>query len=215
MIKAVIFDAGDVVYYRDEETLKPLLDFFKKNKFKIPVKVFLKAYDENSLELYKGKVSKDENLKKVLKSLKITFDNNFFSQFAKIFRECFSKIKIKDDVYETFEKIKAKGLKIAILSDAFSTEEKKWGWLRGINVAQFVDVVVCSISTGHTKDEKEAYEIVLNKLGLKPNEAIFIGHKEYEMKGAKLAGVKVISLEKGIGEDIFIDDISKLAGLIK
>ena len=35
MIKAIIFDAGEVVYYRDEETLKPILDFLKKSNINI------------------------------------------------------------------------------------------------------------------------------------------------------------------------------------
>ena len=53
------------------------------------------------------------------------------------------------------------------------------------------------------------------KLGIKPNEAVFIGHKEYEMCGAKLAGVKSISIKKGVGEDHYIKDISEILDLIK
>ncbi len=214
MIKAVIFDAGDVVYYRDEVTLKPMLDFLRKNGFNISAKAFLKAYDANSLALYKGKVSKDDNLKNVLKFLKIRFNEQFFDKFAKIFRKSFSDIKIKENVYEIFERIKSKGMKIAVLTDTFSSEEKKWEWFKSIDVAQFIDIIVCSSVTGFTKDKKEAYTITLQKLNLKPKEAIFVGHKKYEMTGAKLANVKSVSLEKDAGADYYVSYISNILNLI-
>ena len=215
MIKAAIFDAGDIVYYRDEETLKPILDILNKNGFNISAKAFLKAYDKHSLALYKGQISKDDNLKKVLKFLKIKFNERLFNQFAKVFRKNFSNIKIKENIYKIFEKIKSKGIKIAILTDTFSSEGKKWEWFKSINIAQFIDIVISSSATGYTKDEKEAYMTTLQRLNLKPKEVIFIGHKKYEMKGAKLAGVKTVSLEKGTGADYYVSDVSDILNLIK
>lgn len=215
MIKAIIFDAGEIVYYRDEETLKPIIDFLKKKCLSISTKQFKKALDEYILEAYKGRISKDEHLKKTLEVLNIKFDSGFFNEFVQVFRENYSNIKIRENISEVFEKIKSSDIKIAILTDTFTTEEKKWEWFKGINVAQFIDVIVCSSVTGHTKDEKEAYETALQKLRIKPEDAIFVGHNEYEMKGSKLAGIKSISLEKNIGEDYYIQDISKILDLIK
>ena len=215
MIKAIIFDAEDVIYYRNEETLKPIIDFLKERDYNISVEQLKKAQDKHKLAAFKGKISKDEHLKKTLEFLNIKFDDNFFNEFAQVFRKNFSNIKIKENIAKIFEKIKSQNIKIAILTDTFTTEEKKWKWFKSINVAQFIDVIVCSSATGHTKDEKEAYEAVLQKLDLKPEEVIFIGHKEYEMQGAKLAGVKSVSIEKNIGEDYYIKDVSEILDLIK
>lgn len=215
MVKAIIFDAGDVIYYRDEETLKPILNFLKKNGYKVSARQFLEAYDKYILATYKGKISKDTHLKKMLQYLKIKSDNNFFNEFAKIFRQYFSNIKIKHNIFEIFEKLKSLGIKIAILTDTLTTEEKKWAWLKSINVAQFIDIVVCSSVTRRTKDEREAYIITLKKLNIHANEAIFVGHKNYEMKGAKLAGIKSVSLEIGTGADYYINDISEILKLIR
>ena len=215
MIKAVIFDAGEVVYYRDEETLKPILDFLKKNRINVSGKQFIKAYDAYALAAYKGNISKDEHLKKTLQFLKIKkYDDEFFNEFAKVFRKEFSNVKIKESTYKTFEKIKSLGIKIGILTDTLTTEEKKWEWLRKINVAQFIDAVICSSVTGYTKDEKEAYESALQKLSVNNEDAIFVGHKKYEMKGAKLAGIKSISMEKDAGGDYYIKDISEILDLL-
>lgn len=215
MIKAIIFDAGDVVYYRDEETLKPILDFLGQNDYRVSARQFIEAYEKYILDTYKGKISKDEHLKKTLRFLKVKFDEQFFNDFVKVFRENFSNIKIKENVLDIFKKIKASGMKIGILTDTLTSEEKKWEWLKKINVAQFVDVIVCSSVTGYTKDQKEAYVAALKKLNVKPNEAIFVGHKKYEMKGAKLVGIKSVSLEKGTGAYYYINDISKILDLVK
>ncbi len=215
MIKAIIFDAGEVIYYRDEETLKPILDFLKRKGFNISAKYFIKAYDEHILKTYKGKISKDEHLKKTLEFLKIRFDDRFFNGFARVFRKNFSNIKIKESMSNIFKKIKSLGIKICILTDTLTTEESKWKWFRKINIAQFIDIIVCSSTTRHTKDEKKSYIIALKKLNIKPNEAIFVGHKKYEMKGAKLAGIKSVSIEKDAGGDYYIKDISKILRIIK
>jgi len=214
MIKAVIFDAEDVIYYRDEETLKPILDFFKKGNFHISAQQLKNALDEHRLESYKGNISKDMHLKKALEFLKIKFDDKFFNEFAGVFRKNFSSIKVKNDILDVFKKIKSMGIKIAILTDTFSTEQNKLEWFKKISLAQFIDIIVCSSATGHTKDEKEAYEITLQKLSLKAEEVIFVGHKRYEMQGAKLAGIKSVSIEKNVGEDYYIRDISKILNLI-
>lgn len=214
MIKAVLFDAGDLVYYRDDETLKQILNFLRKKK-KVSANQFIQSYDEYALQLYKGNMSKDEHLKKTLEHLKIKFDENFLNEFAAVFRQNFSNIKIRENAYPVFEELKSLGLKIGILTDTATTEEKKWEWFKKINLAQFVDVIVCSSVTGHTKDEKEAYEEVLNRLNIKPSEAVFVGHKKYEMKGTKLAGIKSVSMEKDAGGDYCIKDISELIALIK
>ena len=142
MIKAVIFDAGDLVYYRDDETLKPILDFLRKSGYKVSAKQFIKVYDEYALQLYKGNISKDDHLKKALGHLKVKFDDKFFNEFASVFRQNFSNIKIKENAYISFERIKSLGIKIGILTDTATTEEKKWEWLKKISLAQFVDVFI-------------------------------------------------------------------------
>ena len=215
MIKAVIFDAGEVIHYRDGKTLRPITDFLKKKGYNISPDKLKKAYDEDVLSAYKGKISKDEHLKKILEFLKIRYNDNFFTEFANIFREYFSTTKLTKNIPNVFEIIKSMGIKIAILTDTFSTEEKRWEWFKNNNLAHHIDYIFCSSVTGHTKDEKEAYETVLQRLNLKPDEVIFVGHKKYEMQGAKLGGIKSVSLEKGVGGDYYIKGISEILELIK
>lgn len=215
MIKAVIFDAGEVIHYRDEETLMPITHFLKKKGYDISANELKNAYDKNVLSAYKGEISKDKHLKKILEFLEIKYDDGFFTEFAGIFRQSFQHIKLTKSIPHIFEKLKSKGIKVVILSDTFASKEKKLGWFKNINLAQFIDDIFCSSETKYTKDEKEAYEKVLHALNLKQDEVIFVGHKRYEMHGAELAGIKSVSLEKGMGEDYYIKNVSEVLELIE
>ena len=213
-IKGILFDAEDVIYSRDEETLKPIISFFKENGLNITTAGFRGAYEEYKLDVYNGKISKDDHLRKVLEYLKIKHDNIFFEKFANVFRQTYSNIKIKEGVKVVFEELKQKGIKIGILTDTFANEKKKWEWFREIGLDKFIDSIICSSETGFTKDKKEAYMIGIKRLGLEPNEVFFVGHQKYEMDGARKAGVKSVSIVWGIGEDMYIDNLNKIIDLI-
>ena len=215
MIKAVIFDADGVIYYRDRETLKPITDFFSRKKLRISAEKFQEAFDRNLIEAYQGKISKDLHLKKTLGNLKINFDEKFFMEFAYVFRKFHPNTKKTKGIVSLFRKIKNIGMKIAILTDTFTTEEKKWESFSKIGIAKYIDAVICSSATGYTKNEKEAYSTATRKLRIRNSEAVFVGHRKYEMDGARKAGVTAISLEKDIGGDFYASSISKIPGILK
>jgi len=121
-IRGILLDAEDVIYFRDEETLMPIIDFFKKEGFPITVSEFREAYEKYKLDAYKGKISKDEHLRKTLDNLNIKHDDMFFDGFKKIFRKSYSNIKIKKQIKSLFVRLKERGLKIGILTDTFSSE---------------------------------------------------------------------------------------------
>jgi len=93
MIKAVIFDAEDVIYYRDEETLKPIINFFREKGYNILAEKLKKSLDEYKLAAHKGKISKDEHLKKTLEFLKIEFDEKFLMNLPRFLGSIFQILK--------------------------------------------------------------------------------------------------------------------------
>ncbi len=213
--KAIVFDAEDVIYYRDEDTLRPITDFFAEKGCNVAAEQFMAAYGKHRLDAFKGKISKDDHLKKTLELLGVKFDESFFNEFAKVFREKYSSIKVNEKIFAVFENLKKNNFKIAVLTDTFSSKEKRMMDFKKIGVDKFIDVVVCSSESGFTKDEREAFEAVLKELNLNAREVIFVGHQAYEIQGAKKAGVTAVSLKKGCGEDFFIKDVSGLLQLIK
>ena len=213
-IKGLLFDAEEIIYFRDEETLKPILQFFKSENFGVSCQELKKAYEKDRLDLFNGKISRDEHLIKVLENLKIKKDGLFLERFFAIFRKAYPEIKINKGIKPLFEKLKQKGIKIGIQTDTVSSEQEKWKWFKKLGLDGFIDAMSCSSETGFTKDKKEAYETLLKKLNLVAKDVLFVGHQEYEMKGAKKAGIKTVSLVKGIGEDVYVGDAKKIISLV-
>jgi len=56
------------------------------------------------------------------------------------------------------------------------------------------------------------YEEALNQTGLKPAEAVFVGHKTHELDGARAVGLKTIAFnyDADAQADVFIEDFRDL-----
>ncbi len=214
-IKAVLFDADQVIYIRDDETLRPLIQLLSAKGFNVSGEEITKANDKYKLDSFKGKLTKDDNLRKTLDLLNVPYDEKFFQQFKEVFIPTYSQIKVKGSVVPLFKKLKDAGIKIAIITDSFATEKHKWDMFKKIEVSDYIDCIISSNDTGYTKDQKEPYLIAIDKLNVGPNQAIFVGHQQYEMDGAKKAGVKSVSLGEKIKSDFFVERIEDIANILK
>src|SRR3989339_327135 len=173
-MKGVLFDAEDVLYYRDAETLKPIISLLSKHSYSVSAEQFKDAYEKDKLSLYKGMISKDEHLKKTLEHLHIRPDDAFFHTFRDVFRSAYSEIKVAMGIKQLFKKLQLRGIKIGILTDTFSSEKKKWEWFNKIGLDGHIAAIICSSESGFTKDQKEAYDLGAKKLGLGINDVIFL-----------------------------------------
>ncbi len=90
---------------------------------------------------------------------------------------------------ENRELVKAlkKNYKLAILSNASPREISEMG-----EVSEYFDAIVLSSEVGFGKPKKEAYEIVLSKVGVSSTEAIFIDDTLENVEGAKKAGIEAV-----------------------
>jgi putative hydrolase of the HAD superfamily len=105
-------------------------------------------------------------------------------------------LKVKQDnlrpfpkVKETLLKLKKKGIKLAIVTDA--PRLKAYMRLDAMGIADFFDVVVGNEDTGRFKPSKMPFRKALKLLKVKPSEAMHIGDwPERDIKGAKSVGMK-------------------------
>jgi len=92
-------------------------------------------------------------------------------------------------VRETLIKLKSKGLVLGIVSDA--PRMQAWLRLAEMSLTEFFDVVVAWEDTGKLKPSKMPFEQAIKKLGLKPEEILFVGDNPgRDIKGAKGVGMK-------------------------
>ncbi len=113
------------------------------------------------------------------------------------------------------------GLKMAVVSDA----PRLPVWLRicGLGLHHYFDAVVTTDDTGFKKPHEKPFLMALEKLNVKPAEAIMIGAwAERDMVGAKKVGLVTVFARYGdtqntqhSGADYEIDDVSQLLAIVK
>lgn len=120
----------------------------------------------------------------------------------------------------TLIRLKEKGMKLAIVSDA--PKIKAWLRLTAMKIDDFFDVVVAKEDTGRTKPSRMPFRAALKQLKLDPSECLMVGDMPVQdMKGAKALGIKTCFAKYGcvvkrrVKTDYVIDDISELVDVIK
>lgn len=121
----------------------------------------------------------------------------------------------------TLLKLKEKGLTLGIVSDA--PRLKAWLRLAEMNLTEFFDLVVTLDDTGKRKPHKMPFEAAIKKVGLAPEEILFVGDwPERDIKGAKAVGMKTALAKygslhpaKGIKADFELKDINDLLEIVK
>lgn len=103
------------------------------------------------------------------------------------------------EVKETLLKLKKKGLKLGIVTDA--PRLKAYQRLDAMKIADLFDVVVGKEDTGEEKPSKMPFLAALKQLKLKPEEVMHVGDwPEKDIKGAKLVGMKTCFAKYGFQE---------------
>ena len=122
----------------------------------------------------------------------------------------------------TLIKLKDKGLKLGIVSDA--PKLKAWIRLAAMRIDDFFDVVVGLEDTGKEKPSKLPFQAALKKLNVKANECLMVGDRPArDIKGAGALGMKTCFASYGYLEkekpevkaDFVIKKIDDLAKIIK
>jgi len=121
-------------------------------------------------------------------------------------------------VKRTLKKLKQKGLKIGIVTDA--PRIKAFQRLDAMGIADYFDVVVGFEDTNEHKPSKEPFQEALRQLKLKPEEVIYVGDwPERDILGAKSVGMKTCLVKYGkntLGQKVKADfQIGKVSQLMK
>ena len=122
-------------------------------------------------------------------------------------------------VRQTLLRLKERKLKLAVVSDA--PRMKAWLRLSEMNLADFFEIVITVGDSKKLKPHKRPFQLVLQKLALKPEDVLFVGDNPgKDIKGAKAIGMKTALAEYGrifpTGEkaDYSINDISELVEIV-
>jgi len=198
MIKLIIFDSDGVI-----------CNDFNREKYNLFIKGFLKKHEVSSKLIEKqnkiwksieykaleGKISqrkaneiwiKKLGLSKKLAKDFVTGDFEFWKRY----------VESKSEIKKTLRKLRSMGYKLAVLSNDVRQSLSKKKILSFVNIDKYLDGIYTSHSIKHAKPEKEAYLYIVKRFRTKPSKTIFVGHEDYELRGAKRAGLKVVCFRK-------------------
>ena len=96
-------------------------------------------------------------------------------------------------VPETLDRLRAAGVKLAVLSDSESPAPAVRKLLDGLGIGGRFDAVVASVDIGARKPEPAAYAAAVEALGVAKGETVFVAHDADEIRGARDFGLAVIA----------------------
>jgi putative hydrolase of the HAD superfamily len=118
-----------------------------------------------------------------------------------------------EGVLPVLEELRERGLRLGLISNCSSEVGELWD---GSRFAGLFDAVVLSADVGLCKPDPRIYGLALERLGVEPGEAIFVGDGESdELVGAEAVGmtaVQVGSRDGWAGERI--DSLEELLALV-
>ncbi len=112
---------------------------------------------------------------------------------GKLFQEKFlPRVKPFPEVRALFEKIKADGKRIALASSGKSAELDVYK--KRLDIAGLTDVETTSDDAEHSKPQPDIFVVTLEKLGLKPEQAIAVGDTPFDAQAAGRIGLPCIGV---------------------
>lgn len=125
-------------------------------------------------------------------------------------------VRAMPGVKTTLQRLWESGLKMAVVVNSASPAPEIRTQLERLGVGEFFSAVVSSRDLGVPKPAPLPYWTALRELGLRPEEAAFVGHDALELAGAAAVGLRTIAFhyDRDAQADIFLHRFEELLDVI-
>ncbi len=187
MIKAVVFDMFETLitlftehtYFGEDAASDAGVD---------PV-LYRKVWHENETDRTTGKITIEEGIAETLRKLEVYSDELLETIVGKrlfALQETFDQIP--DESMELLEGLKSRGIKIGLITNTFSDERSL---IRNSKLIPYFDAVRISYEEGILKPDPRLYISIMEELGVKPEECLYVGDGgSRELYAARDVGMK-------------------------
>ncbi|MDQ3099482.1 MAG: HAD family phosphatase [bacterium] len=179
MIKAVLFDVGGVII--------PYLDILIDNDIKRTLNLtneqFAFAWESCVDELIIGKISEPQFWNNVIC---LTNCSKVFHSESLFLREYKKKLVVNKEILKLVLQLKQQNYKVAVLSNSILPHSS---YNKRIGLYDPFDSIILSDEVGMMKPNPAIFIHALSKLGINPNESIFIDDKLENVDAANSIGI--------------------------
>jgi len=211
-IKALFFDAGDILYYRPIKE-KGLKEFLAGKKLNPHPQIEVEKKRLRDLA-FSGKLDRKEYYRGVIHLYGIT-DPDLIEEGVAAQEKDDDTVSIYEGVSETINHLKQQGYLLGIITDTALPISTKLRWFEQHGFGGLWDVVISSKEMGVRKPAPVLYEEALKQTQLEAFETAFVGHRNYELAGAKAVGMKTIAFnfDKDSIADTYIENFRDLLNI--
>lgn len=192
-IRAILFDAGDVLYHRPSAGER-LRSFFEEIGCQERIITDAEKADLNA-RAFRGLISLDEYYEETARLCGVTQADDIARGKALLEAEG-NDVKFFPGVRETLIALKKAGFYLGIVTDTAQPVFVKLGWFEKGGFGHVWDTIISSKELGTCKPDPRIYQAALDQLDVTPAQAIFVGHKASELDGAHAVGIHTVAFNR-------------------
>lgn len=216
MIKAIAFDGNGVLYYRAADFVDELVDYIASGLVAdLDRKRAAAEFNRWMRASFDGGIGKGEAIARFLDAIGVLDVAQRESIKAKEL-ELSRGIRLFPTESETLLALDAKGVRMGMITNSFQSAAEKTRWFEELGLGCAVREVVSSIDFGAAKPEPSIYLEFARRLALPPSQIAFVGHEDFELRGAERAGMTTVSFncDEGILADFHLNVFVDLLDLV-
>ena len=218
-VKAVLFDLGGTLIKTAEvpEIYKRIIKRFGVN---VTSDEILKAHraNEEEFDIAKGQLEFGQDFwikwnLRVLERIGITENIEYLAQKVDELWWDHADLEVYSDVFPMLAQLRTNGVKLGLVTNGLKRDFEYL--LKRMELADCFDVVVGMDTCDKAKPDKEIFLFALNKLGIHPEQALFVGDSvKNDYKGAEGAGMKPLIIDREGKAPSNVDKIESLTALL-
>ena len=202
--RALALDGHGVVYHRNREVPEAVVEALQEmGKLRVPKETALAHYLELQERAFAGEFSYRDMLTELAKAVGWA-GPEAAEEIHRLIQQFSADIAVDPDLVTVLSKLRARGVKIAMLTNSIHPAETKRNWLRKQGVDALFDLIYSSVEAGYKKPAPEIFSAFARTIQLPPGEVVFVGHDSKEVQGAKRAGMTTVCLRCRCAEADFV-----------
>ena len=190
-LEACLVDAYDTIVTCDFSALRLEVPTLAG----IPAGAWDKEYDRIGPWLTDGRMSKTQAFGQILRACGVDAAPALVREMVRRDHEVLlANARLFDDVIPFLGKLRARGIKIAVVSNC---AENTRPMLVSLGVDALADALVLSCEVGAAKPEAEIFRCALDRLGVPAESAVFVDDQARYCAGSVAVGISAVQIVRG------------------